>query len=41
MTIDQAAETLGISVTTANRWWNNARAWLHPEIRRDPDTTVA
>jgi len=34
MTIEQAAETLAISVTTANRWWNFARAWLHEEIRR-------
>ncbi len=41
MTVEQAAETLGISVTTANRWWSYARAWLHEEIRRDPDTTVA
>ncbi len=41
MTIEQAAETLGISVTTANRWWSYARAWLHEEIRSDPDITVA
>jgi RNA polymerase sigma factor (TIGR02999 family) len=41
MTIEQAAETLGISVTTANRWWSYARAWLHEEIRREPDNTVA
>jgi RNA polymerase sigma factor (TIGR02999 family) len=34
MTIEQAAENLGISVTMANRWWNYARAWLHEEIRR-------
>jgi RNA polymerase sigma factor (TIGR02999 family) len=34
MTIEQAAETLAISVTTANRWWTYARAWLHEEIRR-------
>jgi len=34
MTIEQTAETLGISVTTANRWWSYARAWLHEEIRR-------
>jgi RNA polymerase sigma factor (TIGR02999 family) len=40
MTIEQAAETLGISVTTANRWWSYARAWLHEEIRRDPDLTL-
>jgi len=37
MTIEQAAETLGVSVATANRWWNYARAWLHEEIRRDED----
>jgi RNA polymerase sigma factor (TIGR02999 family) len=34
MTIEQAADILGISVTTANRWWAYARAWLHEEIRR-------
>jgi RNA polymerase sigma factor (sigma-70 family) len=34
MTIEQAAEALAISVTTANRWWSYARAWLHEEIRR-------
>jgi RNA polymerase sigma factor (TIGR02999 family) len=35
MTIEQAAETLANSVTTANRRWTYARAWLHEEIRRD------
>ncbi len=40
MTIEQTAETLGISVTTANRWWSYARAWLHEEIRRDPDLAL-
>jgi RNA polymerase sigma factor (TIGR02999 family) len=34
MTIEEAAQTLAISVTTANRWWTYARAWLHEEIRR-------
>ena len=34
MTIEQAAETLGISVTTANRWWSYARAWLHEEVQK-------
>ena len=34
MAIEQAAETLAISVTTANRWWSYARAWLHEEIRK-------
>ena len=32
LTMEQTAETLGISLTTANRWWNYARAWLHQEI---------
>ncbi len=39
MTVEQAAETLGISVTTANRWWSYARAWLHEEIRRSEDVS--
>jgi RNA polymerase sigma factor (TIGR02999 family) len=41
MTIEQAAETLAISVTTANRWWNYARAWLHEEIRRGQDHSIS
>jgi RNA polymerase sigma factor (TIGR02999 family) len=32
LTIDQAAETLQISPTTANRYWAFARAWLHREV---------
>lgn len=32
LTIDEAAEILGISAPTANRWWAYARAWLHKEI---------
>jgi RNA polymerase sigma factor (TIGR02999 family) len=40
MTIEQAAETLAISVTTANRWWSYARAWLHEEIRRGGDPSA-
>jgi RNA polymerase sigma factor (TIGR02999 family) len=40
MTIEQAAETLAISVTTANRWWSYARAWLHEEIRRQEDAST-
>jgi RNA polymerase sigma factor (TIGR02999 family) len=32
LTMEQSAETLGISLATANRWWNYARAWLHREI---------
>jgi RNA polymerase sigma factor (TIGR02999 family) len=32
LTMEQTAETLAISLATANRWWNYARAWLHQEI---------
>ncbi|HLN28799.1 MAG TPA: sigma-70 family RNA polymerase sigma factor [Gemmataceae bacterium] len=40
MTIEQAAEVLAISVTTANRWWSYTRAWLHEEIRRGEDRSI-
>ena len=33
MTIEQAAEALGISERTAKRYWVFARAWLHEEIK--------
>lgn len=29
LTIEEAAQALGISTTTANRYWAYARAWLH------------
>jgi RNA polymerase sigma factor (TIGR02999 family) len=32
LTLDQAAEVLGISPSTADRWWAYARAWLRLEI---------
>jgi RNA polymerase sigma factor (TIGR02999 family) len=32
LTILEAARALGISVTTANRYWAYARAWLHEEL---------
>jgi RNA polymerase sigma factor (TIGR02999 family) len=32
LTMQQAAEALGISLATAHRQWNYARAWLHQEI---------
>jgi len=32
LTMDEAAEAIGISVATAHRDWNYARAWLHQEI---------
>jgi RNA polymerase sigma factor (TIGR02999 family) len=40
LTIPQAAEALGISSTTADRYWSYARAWLHAELKKgDPDQT--
>ena len=35
LTIPQAASALSISVTTANRYWSYARAWLHEELTSD------
>ena len=36
LTIPQAAEALGISSTTADRYWSYARAWLHVELSKGP-----
>jgi RNA polymerase sigma factor (TIGR02999 family) len=33
LTGEQAAEVLGVSPTTADRWWAYARAWLQNEVR--------
>jgi RNA polymerase sigma factor (TIGR02999 family) len=35
LTGDQAAAVLGISPTTADRYWTYARAWLQAEVRGD------
>ena len=35
MTAEEAAETLGISSTTGERYWNYARAWLHQQVQLD------
>jgi RNA polymerase sigma factor (TIGR02999 family) len=35
LTIPQAAETLGISTSTADRSWAYARAWLHTALKQD------
>lgn len=35
LTIPQAADALGISTTTADRYWAYARAWLHAELSQD------
>ena len=34
VTMKQAAEILGISKTTADRYWAYARAWLYSDIKR-------
>jgi RNA polymerase sigma factor (TIGR02999 family) len=34
MTLDEAAQVLQVSVRTAHRYWDYARAWLHHEIGR-------
>jgi RNA polymerase sigma factor (TIGR02999 family) len=34
LSIEEAAEVLGISVPTANRYWAYARAWLYLDITR-------
>jgi len=33
LTLEEAAEILGVSVATAKRWWTYARAWLYQEIK--------
>ena len=35
MTIDEAADTLGIARATATRYWTYARAWFYNEIAAD------
>jgi len=35
LTTQEVAEVLGISVPTADRWWNFSRAWLFEEIERE------
>jgi RNA polymerase sigma factor (TIGR02999 family) len=41
MTIPEAAQALGVSVPTANRYWAYARAWLHEELAGDDDAAAA
>jgi RNA polymerase sigma factor (TIGR02999 family) len=38
LTLKEAAKALGISSTTADRYWAYARAWLHQEITGGHDT---
>jgi RNA polymerase sigma factor (TIGR02999 family) len=37
LTMPEAAAVLGISLTTAERYWTFARAWLHAEMSRQSD----
>jgi RNA polymerase sigma factor (TIGR02999 family) len=39
LTIPEAAQALGVSVTTANRYWAYARAWLHEELATAGEAT--
>lgn len=34
MSLEESANTLGISLTTAKRWWQYARAWLKVEMAK-------
>ena len=36
MTLEEAAEVLGISARTADNYWIHARAWLFREIKASP-----
>lgn len=38
LTIEQAAEVLGVSLSTANRHWAYSKAWLYQEISRTEET---
>jgi RNA polymerase sigma factor (TIGR02999 family) len=38
MTTEEAAAVLGISVPTADRWWNVSRAWLFEAIEREQNS---
>ena len=39
MTINHAAETLGVSTSTVERDWRSARAWLHRELTKGASAT--
>ena len=39
LTMEQAAQALGISPATAHRHWNYARAWLHQEITDEDEVS--
>ncbi|MBE2215865.1 MAG: RNA polymerase subunit sigma, partial [Opitutaceae bacterium] len=35
LTLDEASQVLGISESTAKRWWAFARAWLYRDLDAD------
>ncbi len=35
LSLEETAGALGVSLTTAKRWWQDARSWLKVEIRRN------
>ena len=35
LSLEEAAGALGVSLTTAKRWWQYARSWLKVEMRRN------
>lgn len=37
LTMPEAAEALGISLATAERWWSYVRAWLYCELEGTPE----
>jgi DNA-directed RNA polymerase specialized sigma24 family protein len=37
LTLEEAAEVLGVSLATAKRWWAYARAWLYEEVTAPAD----
>jgi RNA polymerase sigma factor (TIGR02999 family) len=39
MTLEEAAEVLGISARTADNYWAHARAWLFRELKRQKSRT--
>jgi RNA polymerase sigma factor (TIGR02999 family) len=40
MTVPEAAQALGVSIPTANRYWAYARAWLHEELAGGDDAAA-
>ncbi len=41
LTVPEAAEILGISLATAERYWTYARTWLYAELSDSEDSSPA